>query len=560
MQKDYYWGCLMAKRLKFVTLWVTIITVLFISNMGIDCKQVQAQDDTNYRVLCILSYNYAYNIVPYETDGIEDGLFSDEYNLNVTLSYESMDAKNFYTATDIEKFYDHINYKLHRTDKYDLVIVADDSALRFAMNNRDTLFKDIPIIFMGINSISDAQTAAVLDNVTGVAEVTDFESNYQLMRQLFPERNNIVAVVDGTNTGQGEYVQFMKFIEDHPDQAYQILNTSRYSKEGVVNYLGELGSNDIILYLDFGEDGDGNIYTLEYASELIANSVDNVPIFRTSSANVGHGVLGGISYSFYDAGKQAGTMAAQVLSGTPIQDIDMRSETVTQTYFEQSAMDKYGIKLRQIPEDSVVINLRFSLIKWYKDNTVLADLLILICLLLLTIIIILARNNGISKRIANSDALTGIANRLYMNRLLQNCISHNETFGYIIIDVDYFKQINDTKGHNVGDQVLVEIAKRLNQVAEKNASIAARIGGDEFSILVKGGSRISCSNICQQVKELTKNPIETRGGLVEFTFSIGGAVYPEDTNESHMVMVLADQALYKVKKGGRNDCLMYQAE
>jgi len=545
-------------RRKLIAVCTIIIVMLstFIGGfMPVSAKTNQVDP---YRILCILSYNYSYEIVSDEMDGIEAGLSSDDYKLDYEITYESMDSKKFYTAEDIVNFEDYLTYKLSKQDPYDLIITADDSALRFAINHRDTIFKDIPIVFMGVNSIADAQTADVLDGVTGVAEVPDYEANYELMKSLFPERTTIVAIVDGTNTGQGEFVQFREFIANHPEQDYRVLNTSRYSREGIEQYLSELGDTDIILYLDFLEDGEKNIYALDTATKFIATYAEDIPIFRVSSADIGNGVLGGVSYSFYDAGKIAGQMAAQILSESETDEIELVTETVTNTYFEQAMMDKYGINILDIPKDAIIINERTTIVSWYRDNTAIANLTILVCFLLLIIIILLAISNGKRKILVNKDALTGIPNRLSINRQIKTTTAQNESYGLIMVDLDYFKDINDNLGHLVGDEVLIELANRLDAVAKENDSTAARIGGDEFLIFKKNAQAENCAHVCEKLQLVMKNPIATSQGEVDITLSMGAAAYPEDTDNPAKVLSLADKALYRTKEEGRNGYTLYK--
>ena len=543
--------------LLFILIWTVAV---FSCPAGVFAKGHENIDMQKYRVLCLLSYNYSYDIVPSETDGIEAGLFEDDMDLRVSLTYECMDAKTYYKADDIQAFYDYLAYKLDKVEKYDLLIAVDDTALRFAMNNRNTLFADMPIVFMGVNSIADAETAAALDRVTGVAEVPDLEGNYKLMKKLFPERDTIVAIVDGTNTGQGEYVQFMRFISNYPDQKYKILNTSRYSEEGVRNYLSELGDDTIILFLDFGEDGDGNIYTLESASKFVSDAAPMIPVFRTSSADLGRGVLGGVSYSFYNAGKTAGEMAASILTGADVSEIEMVSDKVTITYFDQFGMDRFGIKLRDIPSDAIVLNERFTITKWYKENTLIGSLVVVVCVLMITIIIILTISKMKSEKIANKDALTGISNRLYFNKMFKSAVSRKDRFAIIMVDVDYFKQINDSKGHQVGDEVLKYIGNMLKCVAYEKGALASRIGGDEFTILAKGVDRNDCIEICKEISEKIKKPVQTSEGDVLITLSMGGAVYPDNTDDPRKVMALADEVLYHVKEDGRNGYRIYDSQ
>ena len=538
--------------------------LIIISGMALGCiMPVNAQEGKSqkavnpYKVLCILSYNYAYNIVEDEINGIEDGLSDPQYEIDYEITYESMDAKNFYRADDVEEFEEYLTYKLSQRKDYDLIVATDDTALRFVINNRSKLFGEIPVVFMGVYNISDANTAVALENIAGVAEVPDFESNYELMKKFFPERTKITAIVDGTNTGQGQFVQFMEFIQKHPDQEYSILNTSRYSRKGIRDYLKALGDDDIILFLDFLEDGDGNIYALDTAGKFISQYAPNVPVFRVASADMENGVLGGVSYSYYEAAKLAGSMGARILSGESASDIGLMMDTVTNTYFEQSMMDQYGIRYGSVPVDAVILNERFTLHSWYRGNMIIANLVILVAILLVIIIILLAISNNRREKMVNKDNLTGIANRLYINKQIRNLSSNKERYGVVMVDLDYFKSINDNLGHLIGDQVLLGLAKRLESAAGQNDSVVARIGGDEFLILVKNGDTDRCKKLCEDVLNVMKEPIVTEKGEVTITLSMGGAIFPDDADSSTKLMSLADKALYKAKKDGRNGFRMY---
>ena len=224
-----------------------------------------------------------------------------------------MDSDKYYGAIDIQNFDKYIRYKVFSARNYDLIAVADDSALRYAINNRSVMFPDLPIVFMGINNKTEAVTAAAMKNATGIAESPDYEGNYALMRFLFQERDHMVVVLDSSVAGQGDYVEFMKFSEDHPDLEYTIVNTSYYTADGLRDVFHALGEKDIILFLDFSTDGQKKNYSLQNAADFISENAPNVPIFRLASANIEHGVLGGISYSYYEAGKIAGEAAQRVV-------------------------------------------------------------------------------------------------------------------------------------------------------------------------------------------------------------------------------------------------------
>jgi diguanylate cyclase (GGDEF)-like protein len=506
-----------------------------------------------FNILCICSYNYSYDTVPQHIQGIEAGLG----DLSYEITYENMDAKRFYEADDIQEFYNYLSYKIDKIDAhYDLIFVIDDTALRFVINYRNELFGDVPVVFMGINSISDATTSAALHNVTGISETLDFESNYDLMKALFPDRNEIVVLCDGSNTSSGEYVEFLKFTENHPEISYRVLNASYYTQKGLKRALSELDNNNIIYYLEFSQDGDGNLYTINSASSFVDNNVTNVPVIRLTMANCTNNILGGISYSYTHAGEVAGKMAGKILNGVSADNIALISDTITESYFYQDKMDEFGIKSSQLPADSYIANERFNPIRYYQENALILNLIILIIILLFIIIVIQAKANRQHERMLNNDYLTQIPNRHYINQKIDQLNSTFTPYGLAMIDVDHFKDINDTYGHLVGDEVLVEISTRFSSIASKYITFA-RIGGDEFMMLITGPEIDNADNICRQIQNIIRNAVVINKKKLEITLSIGCALYPSDTNDPTQIMALADRALYYVKENGRNNYKLF---
>lgn len=509
------------------------------------------RDDHNavapYHILCLCSYNYSYSTVPEQLRGLVDGLGTLSYDID----YEFMDSKNFYHSSDLQKFYSFIDYKISNSSHYDLIVLSDDNALRFWKNYRNKLFKDIPTVFLGINNLNDAIGADQMDAVTGVAEVADYMGNYKLMHKLFPKRTNVVAVVDGSITGRGEYALFTSTSAEYPDFNYSVINTADYSRSGLIDVLHKLDDDDMILYLDFLEDGDGTLYTERSASQLLYDNAPDVPIFRISTAYIGYGVLGGIVYSHYDAGLIAGEMAAKIAAGTPIADIPMVDTPITTPIFDQSAMDRFSIRQNQLPEGSTIINEHPSLIRFYRENTLLASLILLIIALMIVIIVILFMSNRRRERLINQDFLTQMPNRLYINAKTQQTIDKREPFGLIMMDVDHFKTINDTLGHPIGDELLIEVARRLRRLSSGQLQIA-RIGGDEFIALILGKNLSRADEICNTILKSVKDEYQLSTGPLSITASIGCALYPNHTDDPTRVMGYADAALYEVKERGRD--------
>ncbi len=538
---------------------LTAITIyLMIAVLLAAPLKVRAEDETEnetghqYKILFLSSYGYSNAAVPPQLEGFEEGL----EGLNVDISYEFMDSDKYYGGLDIQNFDKYLRYKVFSIRDYDLIAVADDPALRYAINNRSVLFPDVPMVFMGINSKTEAVTAAAMQNATGIVESPDFESNYQLMKFLFPKRDHINVVVDSSVAGQGDYVEFMKFKEANPDISSTIINTSYYTAAGLRDLLASLGAEDIILFLDFTIDGEKNSYSLENAAQFLSDNAPSVPIFRVASSNIEHGVFGGVSYSYYDAGKMAGEVSARILQGESADDIPLMSSTLTSAYFEQGRMDFFGIKHALLPPGSTVINEHQNLAKFYRENRVISNLMMVIIILLFAIIFILNISNNHRKRAIRTDFLTQMPNRKKLMEDIAVAELQASSYGLIMLDVDHFKTINDTFGHKVGDEIIQGVGERLKGLAGKDI-IFARLGGDEFCGLFTSTDKNKGESICKDIMQITEKEFKTSAGRINISVSVGCATYPVDTKDKHAVMECADRALYVTKENGRNGYTLF---
>jgi diguanylate cyclase (GGDEF)-like protein len=154
------------------------------------------------------------------------------------------------------------------------------------------------------------------------------------------------------------------------------------------------------------------------------------------------------------------------------------------------------------------------------------------------------------------DGLTGLHNRRYLNDVLDREIVRTDrdqtSLSFVMLDIDHFKKVNDTYGHQVGDQFLVQLAKLLTAHA-RGSDIVCRYGGEEFLLLLPGAgvdfARIRAEEIRQKSEVLVGH---LEASLVKVTLSIGIAAYPDHGKDWTEVVRRADDALYKSKHAGRN--------
>jgi diguanylate cyclase (GGDEF)-like protein/PAS domain S-box-containing protein len=168
------------------------------------------------------------------------------------------------------------------------------------------------------------------------------------------------------------------------------------------------------------------------------------------------------------------------------------------------------------------------------------------------------------QRIAHHDTLTDLPNRTLFKDRLEHAISkakHNgNSFALLFIDLDQFKQINDSLGHTVGDEVLKDIASKLSRTIGEEGTLA-RLGGDEFAVIVediRGSDEVA--DLAQTLIDLTAEPIEIDEHTFFISSSIGITVYPTDSDNLHDLLMFADNAMYQAKEGGRKDYCFFSQD
>lgn len=177
-----------------------------------------------------------------------------------------------------------------------------------------------------------------------------------------------------------------------------------------------------------------------------------------------------------------------------------------------------------------------------------------------------ARHDRDIRRVAYSDALTGLANRLAFRESLERRMRELQGAGrqlaLLFADIDDFKQINDTLGHEAGDEVLLQIATRIQravQSIEGVDTLVSRFGGDEFVILLQSAASEPDGNVRNKVVRLAealvlalREPLLMQGRPLQLGVSIGAAVFPDDANTASLLMKHGDIAMYQAKVAGKN--------
>ena len=167
-------------------------------------------------------------------------------------------------------------------------------------------------------------------------------------------------------------------------------------------------------------------------------------------------------------------------------------------------------------------------------------------------------------RMAYHDALTGLPNRALMYDRLEQTLKQSRRgrsrAAVVFVDLDRFKEVNDTMGHDAGDELLQQIAQRLAESVREGDTVA-RIGGDEFVLVLSDIHRPDDDGrAAEKLQRALAKPVLIRGKSVEVTASIGVSIYPEHGNSGETLLKHADMAMYQSKQTGRNSVGIYSPD
>ncbi|PTN12344.1 EAL domain-containing protein [Nitrosomonas aestuarii] len=173
------------------------------------------------------------------------------------------------------------------------------------------------------------------------------------------------------------------------------------------------------------------------------------------------------------------------------------------------------------------------------------------------------RNEARIKYLANFDSLTGLPNRAQLDNHLNYALNLTKRssgrLALMFLDIDRFKDINDTLGHTVGDAFLIEVSKRL-KMALREDDTASRLGGDEFILLLPGNDARGAAQVAQKILRIISEPYTNERYDLIVTASIGIALYPDDGTDVETLSKNADIAMYRAKQEGRNGYRFFTTE
>ena len=177
--------------------------------------------------------------------------------------------------------------------------------------------------------------------------------------------------------------------------------------------------------------------------------------------------------------------------------------------------------------------------------------------------IVSVRLNQILQESARKDQLTGLYNRKFLEEFIEKQIPQakrvNTTYGVLMLDIDHFKIINDTYGHDVGDEA-IRVISRVIKESIRESDIAIRFGGEEFLVLLYNCTDEYIARIARKIgEEFSKQKIKAKNETFTKTLSVGASMYPQDSDDIYKCIKYADIALYSAKNSGRNRAVKFES-
>ena len=546
---------------------VPLMTLLFIAVICIltgVTSYAKEEEVNNNRILFISSYSLSRDTVQLEIEGIQSAQPDD-----FILDYEFMDTYRVYDDTAMQLFYEGLKYRLSQVEEYDAVILGDDAALRFFLKYREELFLTQPAFYIGVNDEALSKRVEKDPNIKGIMERLPVKENLEKALEIYPEAETVYAIVDDSLTGTAESQNYDAMQKEFPDLNFEKINTSQLTQEELRKQIMAMPEKAILIYYCMNEDAEGRQYTNKEAVNFISLYTKIPILYFLENDRIGENILGGYCFSIKNSATEVMKAAVKVVRGDrKMQYVKFKDRGLYVWSLNADMLKKFQISRKYFPDDTVYVN---DVPSFWEKNSEIITPIILIVVVLSAISAWLCLDNVKRRKMmkemeemkdhlenaSQHDFLTGLPNRSKFMSDLQEIIAKKQPCTVIMLDLDNFKGINDTMGHAMGDEALKGVANRLKTLKTPLLT-AYRFAGDEFILILRSDNPKISDNAVMQCLQVFRKPYKMMGKPMDIHGSIGAACYPADTLDMETLIVCADDAMYAIKKEGKNGCMFYR--
>ncbi|SIR57293.1 diguanylate cyclase (GGDEF) domain-containing protein [Halanaerobium kushneri] len=542
-------------KIKNLIIILLLITVPFLMTVDAAAKK---------NILVLHSYHQGLEW----TDQISEGIRSVfPYKDEVKIYYEYLDTKRNYSQKYYEKLISLYREKA-RIINFDAIIVSDNAAFNFILKYGEELYPQTPVIFCGVNNLNK-NLLKNHEDICGIVEKAEHRKIINLILKLHPDLNKLIIINDQTLTGKNIKSELKLILKEYENRLdYEIWDS--FTIDELQNRLVKMDKNNVIYLLVLNRDKNGNFISYNQGINII-RGVSNNPIYGAWDFFLGKGIVGGKLISAQAQGREAALMAKKIISDQKDLSGKVVYDNGNDYFFDYLELKEFDINKDELPANSKIINQPEPFLE--KNYQFLFWGLIFLAAIIVVLLIIFyfkykekkkieklnreleekvrARTKELRKMVI-TDELTGLFNRRRILELLEKelakCRRYQRNLSVIMMDLDFFKDINDSYGHQFGDQVLKKIGYILQENTRK-LDLVGRYGGEEFLLILPETELEKASLVAEKLRQKIKKA-EIKGQDLRLTASFGTAQFDDDL--SHQLIKKADDLLYKAKAKGRD--------
>ncbi|MCP4969177.1 MAG: PAS domain-containing protein [Arcobacter sp.] len=419
---------------------------------------------SNKEVLLLHSYHKGYKWSDDISKAIEEK-FEIYGNIELTTLY--MDTKRVLGPTYLDKLASLYKEQLSKRN-FDLIIVSDNNALEFTIRYHDYLFKDLPILFCGINNFDKA----LLDEnfmskyTSGVVEQVDLEKNIELISNLQPNLKKLMIINDRSKTGYAIKRDMTPIIKKY-SKKMNIEYIDNMDIKTIQTKVAKLDKNSAVLFVLLFKDKTGKYFT--YKESLTAIKEKSVaPIYGLWDFYLEYGIVGGLLTSATSQGNAVSNMALRVINGKDIKDIPILTKSPNKYIFDYNELDRFNLKVEEYLSDYTIINQPHSFFRKYTKLVILTLTIIMV----LTIMVFSMKANIKRRKLVEKD----LQNRIKFDKVLLDTLPNpiyykNKEGKFLGCNKAFSRLLNIQKKNVIGktarDFFSPEVAKKNEDIDKK---------------------------------------------------------------------------------------------
>ncbi len=392
--------------------------LLLILLFPFQAKCQKLRETKRKRICLIHSYNSNFPTYTHTSRAINEFVDSTHYQIDV----EFMNSKEFVDEVYVERFHDFLTYKLSKRKAYDLFMVADDYALDYVLKYEETLFKDKPIVFWGINNVDLAKEQNSNPNCTGVVEDISIKETLNLAKTLNPKLKEVYVISDNTVSGKNDLNRISKLKDLSALVDVHTLNLSELNFSEFEANLKQLKGEKALLLLSLYRDKDYK-YKPFYEGLRFLKKNSDLPIYHLWKHGIGEGIVGGNLIHHYRQTQEALKIADRIIKGELVKNIPVLEESPNQCYLDYNELNRLKLMPAIFPSDWTILNMPSSSIYLSKKSLYLfLSISLFIFGLLFFFIYYAKRQNDLKKNLIQAKKEANKVDEL-KNAFLSN-ISH----------------------------------------------------------------------------------------------------------------------------------------